>query len=319
MTAVWAWVEDDPEIMGDAADLAEQLDLPAVAFSAGADPERLADAGAERVYLGEQPYAAESHAEALARCCHQEPPTAVLLPGSANGSDLAPRLAARLGAACLIDCAGAVPDGDGLAAVRWAFDDRAQECWRVPPRLPLVATVRPGSRGAPRRRPRPLRLVPVPPAGPGRGGGQAGARPGPRRLRALPADPRSVRLAEASRIVAAGLGIGSRDALRQVEELADLLGASPGASRPLADRGWVAFDRQIGVTGQVVSPELYVAVGISGAVQHTEGIHDAKTVVALNLDASCPMMALADLAVVGDATKVVPALLSALRERRPRP
>jgi electron transfer flavoprotein alpha subunit len=318
VTAVWAWVEDDPEILGDAADLAERLDLPAVAFAAGADPQRLADAGAERVYVGEQPYAAESHAEALARC-FEEPPRAVLLPGSANGSDLAPRLAARLAAACLMDCAAIVPDGDGLSVVRWAFDDRAQECWHVPPGLPLVATVRPGSRGAPRRRPRPLRLLPPPVAGTGQGEGRAGARPGARRLRALPADPRSVRLAEAPRIVAAGLGIGSRGALGQIEELADLLGASPGVSRPLADRGWAPFERQIGVTGQVVSPDLYVAVGISGAVQHTAGIRAARTLVALNLDASCPMMARADLAVVGDAAEVVPALLRALRERRPRP
>jgi electron transfer flavoprotein alpha subunit len=119
--------------------------------------------------------------------------------------------------------------------------------------------------------------------------------------------------------VAAGLGIGSREALGLIGELADLLGASLGASRPLADRGWAPFERQIGVTGQVVSPDLYVAVGISGAVQHTAGIRDAQTVVALNLDASCPMMARADLAVVGDATEVVPALLRALRERPPRP
>jgi electron transfer flavoprotein alpha subunit len=318
VTAVWAWVEDDPEVMGDAADLADRLDLPAIAFAAGADPRLLAGAGADRVYVCEQPYAAESHAAALASCL-QEPPKAVLLPGSANGSDLAPRLAAGLDAACLMDCAGIVPDADGLAVVRWAFDDRAQERWRIPPGLPLVATMRPGSRGAPRSRPRPLRLSNPPSTGEGRGEGGNAARPRARRLRALPADPRSVRLAEAPRIVAAGLGIGTRDALPQVEELADLLGASPGVSRPLADRGWAPFERQIGVTGQVVSPDLYVAVGISGAVQHTAGIRDARTLVALNLDASCPMMARADLAVVGDAAEVVPALLRALRERRPRP
>jgi electron transfer flavoprotein alpha subunit len=115
--------------------------------------------------------------------------------------------------------------------------------------------------------------------------------------------------------VAAGLGIGPREALPLVEELADLLGASAGASRPLADRGWVPFGRQIGVTGQVVSPDLYVAVGISGAVQHAAGIRRAGSVVAINLDASCPMMVRADLAVVGDAAAVLPALLGALRER----
>src|SRR5205807_2133372 len=148
VSAVWAWVEDDPEVMGDAADLAEQLEQPALAFAAGADPELLAQAGAERVHVCELPYAAETHAPALLGCL-EEPPSAVLLPGSASGSDLAPSLAAGLGAACLLDCAGVVPVADGLEVVRWAFDDRAQERWHVPAGLPLVATMRPGGRGAP--------------------------------------------------------------------------------------------------------------------------------------------------------------------------
>jgi electron transfer flavoprotein alpha subunit len=307
VSEVWAWVEGDPEVMGDAADLAERLGVPAVAFAAGGEPRELAEAGADRVYLWRQHYVAESEAEALAACM-SEPPRAVLLPGSANGSDLAPRLAARLGAACLLDCEQVVPDADGLGVVRWAYDDRAQERWCVPPGLPLVATMRPGSRGAPLPRPRPLRVVqvehpPAPPLG--------------RRIHHLPADPRSARLSEAPRIVAAGLGVGSREALAGIQELADQLGASLGASRPLADRGWVPFERQIGVTGQVVAPELYVAVGISGAAQHTAGIQAAGAVVAINQDPSCPMMARADLAAVGDAAEVVPALLRALRERAP--
>ena len=315
MTAVWAWVEDDPEVMGDAADLGAQLGLPAVAFAAGADPELLAGAGAGQVFVREQPYAAESDAEAMLGCL-REPPVAVLLPGTPNGSDLAPRLAARLGAACLMDCAAVYPAAGGLGVTRWAHDDRAQECWRVPPGLPLVATVRPGSRGAPHPRPRPLNLgLPPPSVGDGRGGGRSA--PGPTLVRRLPADRHSVRLSDASRIVAAGLGIGSRDALSRVDELADLLGAATGASRPLADRGWVPFERQIGVTGQVVSPDLYVAVGISGAVQHSAGIREAGTLVSIYLDPACPMMARADLAVVGDVAEVVPALLHALRERRP--
>jgi electron transfer flavoprotein alpha subunit len=311
VTAVAAWVEDDLEVMGDAADLAERLELPAVAFAAGADPGLLAEAGAERVYVCDEPYAAEPHAEAVLGCL-VEPPRALLLPSSANGSDLAPRLAARLGAACLMDCAEVAPAADGLEVVRWAFDDRVQERWHVPVDLPLVATMRSGSRGAPRPRPRSLQLAfPSPIATEGRGRGRAG-----RHRRSLPADPRSVRLSEARRIVAAGLGIGSREALPLVEELADHLEASVGASRPLADRGWVPFERQVGVTGQVVSPDLYFAVGISGAVQHTTGIRQAETVVAVNLDPSCPMMVRADLAAVGDATEVIRALLRRLRERR---
>jgi len=140
-----------------------------------------------------------------------------------------------------------------------------------------------------------------------------------RRLRRLQHDPRSVRLAEAERIVAAGLGIGSADLLPAVQELADLLDAALGASRPLADRGWVPFERQIGTTGHQVAPSLYVAIGISGASQHLGGIRQVETVVAVNTDPACPMMTRATVAAVGDAREVVEALLARLRARRQVP
>lgn len=303
MRAVCAWVEGDPEIMGDAADLAEALGVPAWAVAAGADPAALASAGAERVFVLDAPYNAETHATAMAAALGT-PPLAVLLPGTANGSDLGPRLASAVSGACLLDCAWLRPAPDGLLAARWAHDDRAVERWHVPQGMTLVATFRPGSRGEPRRRPRPPHIEQLP----------APARePRSRHLRRLPPDPRSARLAEADRIVAAGLGIGSPELLPSVQELADLLGAALGASRPLADRGWVPFERQIGTTGQQVSPRLYVAIGVSGATQHMAGVRGAETVVAINTDPACPMMARATVAAVGDAGRVLPALLRRMR------
>jgi electron transfer flavoprotein alpha subunit len=296
---VWAYVSGDPEVMGEAADLAEALGVPAGAIAAGAEPEALAALGAERVCVLDSEYDAAVHADAVARAV--EAPCTVLLPGTARGSDLAPRLAARLGAVCLLDCAWLRPSAPGLLAARWAHDDRALERWSVPEGTSLVATVRPGARGAPRPRPRRAEITLVP-AGP----------PPVRRLRSLPPDPRSVRLAEAERIVAAGLGIGSPDLLPLVQELADRLGAALGASRPLADRGWVPFERQIGTTGQHVAPRLYVAVGISGASQHLGGVTPPETVVAINTDPSCPMMSRATLAAAGDAREVLEALLARL-------
>jgi electron transfer flavoprotein alpha subunit len=195
------------------------------------------------------------------------------------------------------------PAPDGLLAARWAHDDRTVERWHVPQGMTLVATLRPGSRGAPRPRPRPQHIEQLP----------APTQPRSRRLRRLPPDPRSVRLAQADRIVAAGLGIGSPELLPSVQELADLLGAALGASRPLADRGWVPFERQIGTTGQQVSPRLYVAIGVSGATQHLAGVRGAETVVAINTDPACPMMARATVAAVGDAGRVLPALLGRMR------
>ncbi|HKF76021.1 MAG TPA: electron transfer flavoprotein subunit alpha/FixB family protein [Candidatus Dormibacteraeota bacterium] len=304
--AVVAWIEDDREVVADAEDLAGALGGPLWVVAAGGDPAALAACGADRVLLLDAPYDPEVHTDAIASCLAGAP-RAYLLPGDAHGSELAPRLAARLGAACLLDCAWVRPAGPGLAAARWAHDDRALERWEVPAGLPLVATLRPGERGSAGRRGPPADVSRLPaPERPARA----------RRLRRLVPDARSVRLARAERVVAAGLGIGSPDLLPAIQEMADLLGAALGASRPLADRGWVPFDRQIGTTGQSVSPRLYLAIGISGAAQHLAGVRGAETVVAVNTDPACPMMARATLAAVGDAGDVVRALGARLRQVR---
>jgi electron transfer flavoprotein alpha subunit len=306
---VWTWVEDDLEVLGVAAELAHGLGGSVRAVTSTGEPERLAALGADRVYVvdGLDEYDAERWVTALTGCLGQERPAAVLLPAGAAGDDLAPRLAAALDAACVMDCAALRPQAGGLLVLRWAHDDRVQERWLAPPGLPLVAALRVGGRGTPpsRLRPMDVRRLPAPAAS-----GRA------RLLKRLPADPGSVRLADAERIVAAGLGIGERELLGPVQELADLLGAALGASRPLADRGWVPFERQIGTTGQSVRPRVYVAIGISGAVQHTAGLKDVDTIIAINTDPSCPMMARAQLAVVGDAREVVPALVERLRAFR---
>src|SRR5262249_43588871 len=290
--------------MGDAVDVEEALGVPAWGVAAGADPAGLALAGADCVFMLDAPYDADTHAAAIAAL--DTAPVVILLPGTANGSDLAPRLAARVGGACLLDCAWLRPAPEGLRAARWVHDDRALERWQVPEGTTLVATPRPGSRGAPRARPRPPQIEKL--RVPGRA-------PRIRLMRKLPPDPRSVRLAEADRIVAAGLGIGSPELVPAVQELADLLGAALGASRPVADRGWLPFGPQIGPTGPPGSPQLYVAIGVSGATQHLAGVRAAETVVAINTDPACPMMARAALAAVGDAGDVVAALRRRLQQR----
>jgi len=309
---VWAWAEGDLSVLGDGIELAGAAGTEAWAVceaGRGPEPEVLAGLGADRVVVLDAPDDPEVRAATLAGAMAR-PPLAVLLPATTAGADLAPRLAVLLDAECLLDCARLRPAAGGLIAARWAHDDRVHERWEVPGDVPLVATLRSEGRGAPRPRPRPPCVTALTAAGPP-------ARS--RRLRRLPADPRSVRLAEAERIVAAGLGIGSAELLPLVAELADLLAASLGASRPLADRGWVPFERQIGTTGQQVAPRLYLAIGISGAAQHLGGLRSAETVVAVNTDPACPMMARATLAATGDAAEVVPALVRRLRARREAP
>ncbi len=221
----------------------------------------------------------------------------VVLPASADGRDLAPRLAQAMGRplhapAVRVGRHGAtLVRSGGLALLDVDFDG------------PCVATLQPGSRGTdPRgdaeadRRTLDLR------AGPAHDAGFVGL---------VAADPATVDLREASRIMAGGAGVGSPEAMALLGRVATALGCATGATRVVADAGWIGMERQIGTTGEVVDPDLYIAVGISGAVQHLSGIGSPRHVVAVNLDPSCPMMAMADLALVTDA----PAFVRALAER----
>jgi electron transfer flavoprotein alpha subunit len=124
----------------------------------------------------------------------------------------------------------------------------------------------------------------------------------------------AVDLSQAERIVAVGRGIGKQEHLPIAERLAALLDAELGASRPICDAGWLPLDRQVGSSGQTVAPKLYVALGISGAIQHAVGIKGAKVIVAINKDADAPIFEIADYGIVGDLFEIVPALASELQK-----
>jgi electron transfer flavoprotein alpha subunit len=226
----------------------------------------------------------------------------VILPASPDGRDLAPRLAHELKRRLH---AGAVRiTREEVSLARWGglvIEDVAVE-------PPFVATLQPGVRGG-EPGGAPATVVEL--------AADAAAR-GPtapvdaRVIEVLPPDATTIDLAEAHRIMGGGAGLRSPEHFARLSSVAAAIGASMGATRVVTDRGWVSHQRQIGTTGVVVNPRLYLAFGISGAVQHTSGLGAPDHVVSVNTDPHCPMMHMADLAVVADANATLDALAARL-------
>lgn len=216
----------------------------------------------------------------------------VVLPASPDGRDLAPRLARVLGRSLLAGAILITPEtarlarGGGLELVDVAVN------------RPVVATLQPGVRGV-------GATVADAPACDIAEPTVATKTRDATVVDVLPPDVATMDLAEADRIVGGGAGLDSEDRFRQLADVARALGASMGATRVITDRGWVEHQRQIGTTGVVVDPSLYLAFGISGAVQHTAGLGAPDHIVSVNTDPHCPMMQMADLAVVADANAVL--------------
>jgi electron transfer flavoprotein alpha subunit len=241
-------------------------------------------------------YAPAAWSAALAPVLADE--AVVVLPASPDGRDLAPRLAHLLGRPLL---AGAVRVGPTGASVA-RHGGLVIEDVRAPG--PFVATLQPGVRGVEPGVPAAVRVhsldLPVPVADDAEV------------LEVLPPDVTTMDLAEAPRIVGGGAGLDSAARFEQLQLIATALGASLGATRVVTDRHWLSHQRQIGTTGVVVDPRLYLAFAISGAVQHTSGLGSPDHIVSVNLDASCPMMQLANLAIVADANAVLDELAARL-------
>lgn len=270
----------------------------------------LAGAGADRVLVADDPRLAaltnQAATELLVGVIGQVDPRVVLIPGTTAGRDYAPRAAARLGVGLAADCVGLGVEGGDLVAVRPVLGGRVQTAVRLPGSRPQMATVRPGSfeRAT------------------GTGGG---AQPealtvalGPDATRVVvtgmtQAAGGSATLDSAQTIVAGGRGLKEPDKFALIEELADALGAAVGASRAVVDAGWRPHHEQVGQTGRTVAPKLYVAVGISGAVQHLVGMQGAETIVAINRDPDAPIFKIASFGIVGDLFEVVPAVVAELK------
>ncbi len=270
---------------------------------------KLAEYGATKIYAGEgdevDGYLVAPKATVVAELVKRVQPAAVLLASTQEGKEIAGRLAVKLDNGLLTDAVEVAADGTATQVV---FAGSTIVKSKVTKGLPIV-TIRPNS------------VTPSPaPATPAieqlavqvsdtdkltkvveRVAEQKGTRP---------------ELTEASIVVSGGRGIGNADNFKLVEEMADLLGGAVGASRAAVDSGYYPHQYQVGQTGKTVSPQLYVALGISGAIQHRAGMQTSKTIVAVNKDPEAPIFELADFGVVGDLFKIVPQADEEIRKRK---
>jgi electron transfer flavoprotein alpha subunit len=278
-------------------------------LGAGVDPivTQLAAAAVEEVIVVDDPalkdYTADGFVLALAQLIEAEKPERVFLPHTYQTRDFAPALAARVNRPLVTDCVAV----KGAGYVRPMFQGKLQADVAVDGAH--VATFQIGSYRADAMK--------------------SGAAPAPTRKAVVSIDAAKIRqkpeapfkeakqavdLSQAERIVAVGRGIKGQEHLQIAQDLAKAMGAEIAASRPICDAGWLPMDRQIGSSGQTVAPKLYVALGISGAIQHLVGMKGARTIVAINKDPEAPIFEIADYGIVGDLFEIVPALIAELNK-----
>ena len=294
--------------------LARRFGEPAVVVAgAGAEQaqQRCAEFGAARIYAAGDAvfddYVVAPTAELLAQLVKDKAPALVLIAGTAEGKEIAARLAVKTDSGLLTDAVDLTPDQDGKpVAEQSIFGGATVVHSRVTRGTPIVA-VRPHA-VAPEPASGAAELSPVSLAAAASGAKITG------RVVAQRSDRPD--LTEASIVVSGGRGTGGAEGFGVIEQLADALGAAVGASRAVTDAGWYPHQFQVGQTGKTVSPQLYMAIGISGAIQHRAGMQTSKTIIAVNKDPEAPIFELVDFGVVGDLFKVVPQLLDEIGKRK---
>lgn len=247
----------------------------------------------------------EPYAAVVAEAVKAYEPQTVLVAATFRGRELGPALAVRLETGCIADCTELGFEDEELRATRPIYAGKLMSKCVIPERRPQVFTTR-------------VRAFAKPEPEAGRSGevAELGAVLGEdeikTRVTGFEESEGGVSLADASIIVSGGRGVAGPDGYGPLQELADVLNAALGASRAAVDAGWIAYEHQVGQTGKTVSPDLYVACGISGAIQHLAGMRTSKVIVAINKDPEAPIFKLADYGIVGDLFDVVPALKKAL-------
>ena len=328
---VWVYIEMDRghvhpvswELIGEGRKLADKLGVdvwgvllaPPGAANQVAAKEAFAH-GADGVYLMEDPILAEyrtaPYATGLTNLITSYKPEILLLGATTLGRDLASAVATTVATGLTADCTGLAIDMEtrSMAATRPTFGGSLLCTIHTLKARPQMATIRPRVMAMPaRQEDRTGQIIPV----------SLGMQEADIITKVLDYIPdrntNEAHLEFADVIVAGGRGLGKVENFKLVEDLAKVLGAEVGGTRPLVQGGWITHERQIGQTGKTIRPKLYIAAGISGAIQHRVGVEGADCIIAINSDASAPIFDFAHYAIVGDATKILPALTEAFRRR----
>lgn len=305
------------EMLGEARQLAEQLGGQSCIVLMGdglATPLRiLANQNVDTVYVVQDPllgdYTSDAYASALISLIKEHSPYIVILGATANGSDLASAVSARMQTGLIPGCTALKINDQGvLEATRPVYQDKVYSTVVLQATaFPRIATIQPGAIGVEKTKPsESVQIIEVKP----------NIRAESIRTKVIgyvEADAKTLDIAEAEIIVAGGRGVPEND-WQMVEELADVLGGGVGGSRMAMDDGLITREQLVGQSGKSVKPALYIAIGISGASQHTEGMKESEHVIAINKDPAAPIFKLANLSIVGDVAEVVPLLIRKLRQ-----
>ena len=316
------------ELLGKGKDLAKDLGTDVTAVLIGSDVKGLADQlaeyGADRVIVVEDPelkeYRTEPYAHALASVINEYKPEIMLVGATAIGRDLGPTVSARVKTGLTADCTmleigdfplnptpGQEQLHNQLLMTRPAFGGNTIATIACPYNRPQMATVRPGVM---------QKIDKIAGAKANVVEFNPGFTPNDRYveiLNVVKAVKNTANIMDAKILVSGGRGVGSKENFKLLEDLAEVLGGTVSCSRAVVENGWLPVDLQVGQTGKTVRPQIYFAIGISGAIQHVAGMEESDLIVAINKDADAPIFDVADYGLVGDLNKIVPALTEALR------
>ena len=304
------------ELIGEGRKLADQLGKELAVVIAGYEVEKevkeLLHYSVDKVYYINDPllkdFTTDGYAISIANLIERKKPEVVLVGATSIGRDIAPRIAGKVGTGLTADCTKLEIDStdNKLLQTRPAFGGNLMATIVCPKNRPQMSTVRPGVMAKAVRNESETGILEV-------------VTPEltekmirTRLVEILPQEKKSVNLTDARIIVSGGRGLKRAEGFELIKELADKLGAEIGASRAAVDSGWIEHSHQVGQTGTTVRPELYIACGISGAIQHLAGMSDSKYIVAINKDAKAPIFSICDYGIVGDLHEIIPEMIESL-------